>query len=445
MGINVARSGYFHVRAVFRAFLEIVAITSLATSFCAAQANYATLHSFLGSPDGATPYGGVIIGERGILYGTTLRGGASDLGAVFELAVSGGSWTSIVLHSFSGGDGAYPNANLALGSSQTLYGTTRGGGSGAGTVFELAPPGTSGQWAEDVLYGFEAGDHSGNHSPWGAVLVEPSGTIYTTTFTGTAVSVKPPSASGGSWTGSVIASLTGGSEAGLVSQGGSLFATSYDGGDDDCQAGECAGAVLQLTPPATDGGSWTATTIHNFGSIPEDGNGPMAPLTVGAGGVLYGTTLDGGTGVLCEYPPFLDSGCGTVFQLTPPTTPGGQWTETVLHNFSPQDGDGVFPYSAVILGENGVLYGTTAYGGSGGSTSCSFYGATGCGIVFQLAPPTTPGGTWTETILHSFTSQDGDGAVPMAGLALSSGNKLYGTTSKGGTAGLRTVFVVGLN
>jgi len=80
---------------------------------------------------------------------------------------------------------------------------------------------------------------------------------------------------------------------------------------------------------------------------------------------------------------------------------------------------------------NGVLYGTTSGGGSAG-----------CGTVFKLAPPTAPGGTWTETILHSFTDQNGDGATPVAALALSSTGVLYGTTSAGGTAGKGTVFAI---
>jgi uncharacterized repeat protein (TIGR03803 family) len=62
--------------------------------------------------------------------------------------------------------------------------------------------------------------------------------------------------------------------------------------------------------------------------------------------------------------------------------------------------------------------------------------------VFQLTPPTVPGGAWTETILHSFTGQDGDGSVLIAGLKLSPSGTLYGTTSGGGNANKGTVFSV---
>jgi hypothetical protein len=51
--------------------------------------------------------------------------------------------------------------------------------------------------------------------------------------------------------------------------------------------------------------------------------------------------------------------------LTPPASPGGSWSETVLHAFSGGD-DGGLPLAGVIIGGNGVLYGsTTAYGGAG--------------------------------------------------------------------------------
>jgi hypothetical protein len=115
----------------------------------------------------------------------------------------------------------------------------------------------------------------------------------------------------------------------------------------------------------------------------------------------------------------------------------------VIYNFTGLNGDGGYPSSSVVVGKNGALYGTTQYGGGSTSSSpCSSAGVSGCGTAFQLTPPTTPGGPWTETILHSFTGQDGDGSIPLAGLALSSTGVLYGTTSSGGTAGNGTVFAI---
>jgi len=230
----------------------------------------------------------------------------------------------------------------------------------------------------------------------------------------------PPATPGGVWTDDQLYTfgLTQGEkpEAGVVSEGGYLFGTTFSAGDQYCGCG----TVYELTPPATHGGTWTETTIHTFTG--PDGAYSEAPLTVGPGGLLYGTTADGGSAAC---------GCGTVFQLTPPSAPGGAWTESVIYSFTGSNGDGSGPVASVVVGKNGALYGTTVGGGSAN-----------LGTVFKLTPPTVTGGVWTETVLHSFTGQNGDGATPVAALALGSTGVLYGTTSEGGTAGKGTVFAV---
>ena len=104
-------------------------------------------------------------------------------------------------------------------------------------------------------------------------------------------------------------------------------------------------AMAQTTTP-------TVSTLHSFEGAPGDGAGPIAGLVIGGSGVLYGTTSNGGA-----------SNQGTVFSLKPPTSTGGSWTETVLHNFSGPDG--ALPGTTLAIGSGGVLYGTTAEGGSG--------------------------------------------------------------------------------
>lgn len=111
--------------------------------------------------------------------------------------------------------------------------------------------------------------------------------------------------------------------------------------------------------------------IYGFGGAP-DGCGSRAILTAGPGGVLYGTTLEGGTGS-CNYNGI--PGCGTVFQLTPPVAVGDAWTETIVHSFTGENGDGAIPWSAPTLASRGVLYGTTGNGG-----------AFGFGTVFEIKP-----------------------------------------------------------
>ncbi|MBV8736337.1 MAG: hypothetical protein JO007_03580 [Alphaproteobacteria bacterium] len=101
-----------------------------------------------------------------------------------------------------------------------------------------------------------------------------------------------------------------------------------------------------------------------------------------------------------------------------------------LHTFGIGSGDGQLPYGDLISDASGALYGTTANGG-----------ANGAGTVFKLAPPAIAGGSWTETILYSFTGTLGDGAQPSAGLISDTSGALYGTTTGGGS-GSGTVFVL---
>ena len=104
------------------------------------------LYSFTGGLDGGIPYGGLVLDSEGNLYGTTRSGGAYHGGTVFELTPTG---AETVWHSFGHGtDGKFPYAGLVRDSNGNLYGTTMDGGtSGLGTVFQISASGT-----ETVLY-----------------------------------------------------------------------------------------------------------------------------------------------------------------------------------------------------------------------------------------------------------------------------------------------------
>jgi len=169
-------------------------------------------------------------------------------------------------------------------------------------------------------------------------------------------------------------------------------------------------------------------TLYSFTGNP-DGASP-ASLIAGANGVLYGITGGGGT---CAQLP---AGCGTVFQLTPPTSPGGEWTETLLIDFS--SGTNGYPIAggSLVRNKEGVLYGTTIEGG----IPSAICGPGGCGIVFQLTPPSLAGGAWTEATLHIFTGYPGDGDTPFGPPVLGADGVLYGTTYGGGSIGAEGTF-----
>jgi uncharacterized repeat protein (TIGR03803 family) len=101
------------------------------------------LYTFTGGNDGAYPESGLTMDASGNLYGTTNEGGVHR-GTVFELTpATNGTWTESILHRFTptGGDGVYPfSLTLARDKQGNLYGTTLSGGtSNFGVVFEVTP------------------------------------------------------------------------------------------------------------------------------------------------------------------------------------------------------------------------------------------------------------------------------------------------------------------
>jgi len=145
------------------------------------------VHSFNNNgADGTYPYAGLIFDDSGNLYGTTFNGGAYNSGAVFELKFKTGvGWSEKVLHSFNnnGTDGAYPYAGLIIDASGNRYGTTIDGGfSPGGTVFELSHA-SGGGWTESLLWNFCGCGVEGD-LPVSAVVFGPSGYLFGTSYEG---------------------------------------------------------------------------------------------------------------------------------------------------------------------------------------------------------------------------------------------------------------------
>ena len=200
---------------------------------------------------------------------------------------------------------------------------------------------------------------------------------------------------------------------------GNLYGTTQAGGT------SADGIVFELTPSGT---KYTETVLHSFTGSGGDGAVPQGALLLGSGGVLYGTTSQGGDAT-CK--------CGVIFSLTPGS--GGSYTYSTLYKFL-GGADGATPMAGLVVGADGKMYGTTEYGGN---TSCA---ANGCGTMFQY--------TSSHGYLQDATFDSSTGTFPVAPLtpfgcisSCTSGHEveLAGAASQGGavtscTGGCGTIF-----
>jgi uncharacterized repeat protein (TIGR03803 family) len=319
-----------------------------------------------------------------------------------------------IVHSFnkSGRDGVEPNGGLISDAVGNLYGTTTAGGTHrAGAVFELTPA-EDGSWTEKLLHSFNNNGVDGAY-PCGKLVFDGVGNLYGTTSQGggrgSGVVFELSLGSGGNWTEKVLYSFNSSTGdgapplAGLtLDSAGNLYGTTNLGGTFGY------GTVIELSPAV--GGGWTEKVLHSFGHL-SDGTSPVAGVIRDLAGNLYGTTISGAI-----------NGNGIVFELSPQ---GSGWTEKVLYAFA-NGADGSSPWGGLTLDAAGNLYGTTEYGG-----------ANGWGTVFKL---TQVGGSWMESVLHSFNLDGTDGTSPVSALAVDSSGRLYGTTEGGGAFHFGVVF-----
>lgn len=268
------------------------------------------LYSFKGGSDGSNPASGLIFDTAGALYGTTSIGGSSNFGTVFKLTpnAKATAWTESILYTFTGlSDGGKPYAGLAL-KSGALYGTTLDGGSSSqGEVFELTPPAKSGgAWTQTVLYSFTGGKDGGK--PYAGVVFNSSGSLFSTTGSGgsgygTVFSLTPPKKGSTTWTESVLYSFGEGASGSyphsrvVFDTAGNLYSTTGVNSSN-------SGVVFELSPPAKSGGAWTESVLFAFNGG-SDGGDSTAGLAI-SGDTLYGTTSLGG-----------QHGQGTAFSVTP--------------------------------------------------------------------------------------------------------------------------------
>jgi uncharacterized repeat protein (TIGR03803 family) len=345
-----------------------------------------TLYSFCtqaGCADGDNPYGGLVQGTDGNLYGTTRNGGVYNFGSIFKLTRGG---RLVTLYSFclqaGCADGAYPYAALIQGLDGNLYGTTQGGGTGnIGTVFRITPSGKL-----TTLHGFDT--YADGSSPQASLVQGVDGNFYGETAFGgangsygTVFKITSEGTFNRLYSFCAQSGCTDGANpySGLV-QGidGNFYGTTSDGGASN------NGTVFKITPIGK------LTTLYSFcaqGYPCPEGSFPYAALVQATNGNFYGATTNGGFN---DY--------GTLFEIT------REGALTTLHSF--QNIDGREPFGTLIQGTNGSFYGTTTAGGSDD-----------VGTVFRLAVGLNP---FVETLPNS-------GKIGTSVIIL--GNNLSGATT----------------
>jgi len=365
------------------ALLAVFLISLTLPNFAEAEPVYTTLHAFTGSTDGTLVGGDGLIRKGSVLYGVAAKGGRSGCpagcGLVYTLTPTADPqvWEKRTIYSFvGGGRGYWPRGQLQFGSDGALYGAaSRGGLSGTGCSNNSDGSGGCG-----LIYKLTAPETAGQ--PWTQTV------LY-----------RFKNSQDGNWP-----------IGGLVVAGGALYGTTNLGG------GGGLGTAFRLTASSDPAATWIKTTLAAFSG--GAGASPNAALTL-HNGKFYGTTS---TGV---------NFAGSVFELAPPAPGKPQWTLKILHKFI--DTTGTFPaFVKIVFDGNGRLYGTASKGGA----DCTG-GPPGCGVVFQMTPPSPPGRAWAYHVIHRFRpGSDGfageGGGVPVGGIAFDAAGTAYGVTSEGG-------------
>jgi uncharacterized repeat protein (TIGR03803 family) len=145
------------------------------------------LHTFVGgSKDGLNPEGSPAVDAEGSVYGTTENGGKKNYGTIWKLipvtkGKNKGTYTEQILHIFDTTEyGEYPWAGVTVDSNGNIFGTTVfGGSSNAGTIFELHRVGAHYHFEDYWNFSFEDG-----YNPHASPILDSAGNLYGTTPVG---------------------------------------------------------------------------------------------------------------------------------------------------------------------------------------------------------------------------------------------------------------------
>ena len=357
-----------------------------------ATAQLSALHSFPTVAD-ASAHPGTLTLMGASLYGMTEFGGANNTGTVFKIDTNGANFS--LLHTFNGTDGAMPSGLLTA-QGPVLYGATAYGGGHSGTVFKLKADGS----AFATLHVFNGGSNDGaKPCVYGGVILS-GAQLYGATAAGGANNLGTLfrlSTNSDVFGYTLLHHFSGGAADGakpwgqLVLAGGILYGTSTEGGSHN------GGAVFKID---TNGAG--LAVLHSFGGV-GDGAFPAGGLTL-SGGTLYGFTAKGGV-----------SNGGTVFKLG---TNGTGYS--VLRQIT-SAADGFEPLGPPVV-KGPIIYGYAPLGGVSNAGTAFLLNTNGTGF----------------TVLRNFSGLT-DGGLPFTSPTLV-GSTLYGSTLSGGAGGGGVVF-----
>ena len=381
-------------------------------------------------------------GQDGDLYSTIQTNGTTTYGTVYKMT-TGGAYSAVYTFCTEAAPctltGGYPTGGVTLGFDGNLWGTTSGGGKdGAGTVFKITPAGaltkvydfTNGkddsapnypplQGQDGNMYGVSEEQYNTQYGSFfklttkGAMSPHPfnytngqtpnlpaqgnDGNFYGTAQSGGDATCRCgviyKATAGGTIT--VLHKFTGYASStvydgnrpiGILAQDsdGNFYGTTYQGGKFN------EGTVFKITPAGT------YTLLYSFGSVTGDGLLPIAALTVGTDGNLYGAASKGGK-----------AGYGALYEIT---TAG---KEKLLYSFCViACTDGYVPTTPLVLHTDGIFYGNTAGSSLGGSVFYSL--KTGLKPFVKLVTWSAKIGATVEILGQGFTSATG---VTFAGVA----------------------------
>ncbi len=444
------------------------------------QGALTTLYAFTGGSDGGYPFGGLLLGTDGNLYGTTESGGIYSDGTVFRIGPEGALTTLV---QFEGYNGANPEATLVQAADGSVYGTTQmGGTSGEGTVFRLSMGGplqitsqpatqlayaganvtfsvatfgslpVSYQWQKNGQNLTDGGNLSGsstralmltnvttdNVAIYSVIVSNAFGAVSSDDAL-LQVIVSPPQITAQPTNQTLVAGATA-----LFSVQAlgdlPLFYQWQENGTNLTDGGNISGSatsslILGGVTAANDG-VYSVIVSNALGAVASD-NAALAVVPVTAPGTALGNLhnfISGSDGVN-PYAGLVQGKDGNLYGTTYGGGTYGYGTAykvtlknilTILHPFSAGN-DGANPYAGLVQGADGSFYGAAFQGGADQS-----------GAIFRMSA----GGAITP--LYPFTGGN-EGSYPVATLTPGADGRFYGTTYQGGTNGYGAVFAIATN